>query len=64
MIFEAENVPNDLYGYIYVFKKDDSMIKDDKENTTQYRCYRNLEVAEVIKVYYKDFEKYFKRKIK
>lgn len=61
MIFEVNNLPVDLFGYVYVFQKDDSIIKDNHEYTTQYRCYHNLKPIDVIKVYYKDFAKYFKR---
>lgn len=64
MVFEAKYIPDDLYGYIYVFKKDSTMIKDEEKNTTQYRCYHDLPTVDVIKVFYKDFEKYFERKIK
>ncbi len=61
MEFEVENMPEDLVGYIYIFKKDDSMIKDNHEHTTQYRCYHNLKPIDVVQVYYKDFADYFKR---
>ena len=61
MIFEVENLPNDLNGYIYVFEKNEEMIKDNKKFTTQYRCYKELIPQKVIKVYYKDFENYFER---
>jgi hypothetical protein len=61
MTFEVENLPDDLSGYIYVFEKTEEMIKDNKKFTTQYRCYNELIPQKIIKVYYKDFEKYFKR---
>ena len=61
MIFEVDNLPDDLYGYIYIFDKSDDMIKDSHEYTTQYRCYHNLIPQKVIKVNYKDFEEYFNR---
>ena len=61
MIFEVENLPGDLNGYIYVFEKNEEMIKDNKKFTTQYRCYKELIPQKVIKVYYKDFENYFER---
>ncbi len=61
MIFDVNNLPEDLFGYIYVFAKDDSTIKDNHEYTTQYRCYHIVKPIDVIKVYYKDFEEYFKR---
>ncbi len=61
MIFEVDNLPEDLYGYIYIFNKEEDMIKDDHQFTTQYRCYHDLEPKRVIKVNYKDFENYFVR---
>lgn len=61
MFFEVENLPDDLYGYVYVFAKGSDMIKDDDECTTQYRCHHSLEPIDVVKVYYKDFAKYFNR---
>lgn len=63
MCFQVENIPDDLYGYIYVFKKDNDMIKDNHEFTTQYRCYHSLKPIDVVKVYYKDFSDYFEREV-
>ncbi len=63
MIFEVNDLPEDLFGYVYVFQKDDSIIKDNHEYTTQYRCYHNLKPIDVIQVHYKDFAEYFKRDI-
>ena len=61
MIFRVDNLPDDLYGYIYVFNKTDDMIKDNHEYTTQYRCYHELRPVDIVKVYYKDFADYFSR---
>ena len=61
MNFQVENLPDDLYGYVYVFNKTDDMIKDNHECTTQYRCYHELRPIDVVKVYYKDFADYFSR---
>ena len=61
MIFEVDNLPDDLCGYIYVFDKSDDMIKDNHQFTTQYRCYHHLIPKKVIKIYYKDFEEFFNR---
>ena len=61
MIFEVDYLPDDLYGYIYVFEKNGNMIKDNHQHTTQYRCYHSLVPQKVIKIYYKDLEKYFLR---
>ena len=61
MVFEADNIPHDLSAYIYIFQKSEDMIKDNRQFTTQYRCYHNLTPQKVIKVYYKDFEQFFSR---
>lgn len=61
MLFSVENLPDDLYGYIYVFDKTDDIRKDNHEYTTQYRCYHELHPIDVVKVYYKDFADYFSR---
>lgn len=61
MLFSVENLPDDLYGYVYVFDKIDNMIKDNHEYTTQHRCYHELRPIDVVKVYYKDFADYFSR---
>ncbi|MBE6153777.1 MAG: hypothetical protein E7166_06100 [Firmicutes bacterium] len=63
MSFEVDILPEDLYGYIYVFDNNDEIIKDNFEYTTQYRCYHNLNPIDVIKVYYRDFADYFNREI-
>ncbi len=63
MTFEVENLPGDLYGYVYIYEKTDDMIKDNHDLTTQYRCYHYLEPQKVIKVNYKDFENFFLREI-
>lgn len=61
MEFEIDNMPEDLFGYVYVFKNDNSMIKDNQEYTTQYRCYHKIKPIDVIQVSYKDYEEYFLR---
>ena len=61
MIFEVDNLPDDLCGYIYIFENDGDMIKDNYQFTTQYRCYHDLIPQKVIKVNYKDFEDFFVR---
>ena len=61
MLFSVENLPDDLYGYVYVFDKIDDMIKDNHEYTTKHRCYHELRPIDVVKVYYKDFADYFSR---
>ena len=58
MIMENVNVFDDIIGYIYVFKKDNSMIKDN--NTYQYKCYHQLVPIDIIKVKYQEYKKYYK----
>ncbi len=53
------NVSDDMVGYVYVFEKDNSMIKDN--DTYQYKCYHCLEPIDVIKVKYKDYKKYYEK---
>lgn len=62
MVFDVDNLPDDLCGYIYIFEKSEDMIKDNHKFTTQYRCYHDLISRKVIKVNYKDFEDFFCRK--
>ena len=61
MVFEVDNLPDDLYGYVYIFDNSDDMIKDNHQFTTQYRCYHDLTPQKVIKVNYKDLEECFGR---
>lgn len=61
MLFSVENLPDDLYGYVYVFNKAEDMRKDNHEYTIQYRCYHELCPIDVVKVYYKDFADCFSR---
>ena len=51
------NIPDDIIGYVYVFLKDDYMIKDD--DSYQYKCYKELVPIDVIEVSYRDFSKYY-----
>ena len=48
---------DDLIGFIYVFKKDDSMIKDEK--SYQYKCFREIKPIDVVEVRYGDFSSYY-----
>lgn len=61
MFFQVDNLPDDLYGYVYVFNKKKDMIKDNHEQTLQYRCYHRIQPDDVIKIYFRDFAKYFNR---
>ena len=61
MSFEVDNLPEDLYAYVHVFEINDDIVKDNKKNTTQYRCYKEIKPIDIVKVNYKDFESYFDR---
>lgn len=50
-------INSDIVGYIYVFKKDDDMIKDN--NSYQYKCFKELIPIDIIEVHYKDYEKHY-----
>ena len=56
-IRDVEYIDEDIIGYIYVFKKDDRMIKDDK--SYQYKCYSELKPHDIVEVKYKDFKQYY-----
>lgn len=60
-LMKMKNVKIDenIYGYIYVFKKDKDMIKDD--DSYQYKCYKEKEPIDIVKIYYKDYKKYYKK---
>lgn len=48
---------DDIIGYVYVFLKDDSMIKD--EESYQYKCFGNLKPIDVVLVRYGDYSSYY-----
>lgn len=50
-------IDENIIGYIYVFKRDNDMIKD--KNTYQYKCYKELIPIDIIEVKYKDYKKYY-----
>lgn len=50
-------IDRNLIGYIYVFEKDNDMIKD--EDSYQYKCFKSIKPVDIVKVIYKDFEDYF-----
>lgn len=60
MIMENVNIESDIIGYIYVFKKDNDMVKDD--NSFQYKCYKELIPIDVIEVNYSDYSNYYEVK--
>ena len=57
MLFSVENLPDDLYGYVYVFDKTDDMIKDN--DSYQYKCYKSKKPIDIIEVIYRDFKNYY-----
>ena len=58
MIMKNVNIEDNIKGYIYVFQKDNSMIKD--ENTYQCKCYHTLKPTDVIEIKYNDYKEYYK----
>lgn len=60
MTMENVNIDEDIVGYIYVFFKDDDMIKDN--DSYQYKCFKEKQPIDTIKISYKDFKKYYKVK--
>lgn len=60
MTMSNVNIAEDMIGYIYVFLKGDSMIKD--ENSYQYKCYEELYPFGVVEIHYRDFSKYYELK--
>ena len=60
MIMENVNIDVNILGYIYVFKKDNSMIKDEK--SYQYKCYTELVPTDIIEIKLKDYIKYYEIK--
>ncbi len=51
-------VPDNLKGYIYVFKYDDKFT-NDPQGSLQYKYYGNLEPIKIINVNYNDFKQYY-----
>lgn len=48
---------DDIIGYIYVFLKDDDMVKD--EESYQYKCFKKLKPVDVVIVRYGDYSSYY-----
>lgn len=57
MIMENVIIDEEIRGYIYVFTKEHSMIKDN--DSYQYKCFEELIPIDRIEVCYKDYKKYF-----
>lgn len=58
MTMENVNISENIIGYIYVFKKDDRIIKDN--DSYQYKCYEELIPLDIVTINYKDYSKYYK----
>lgn len=58
MVMKNVNVDENIVGYIYVFKKDDDMVKDP--HSYQYKCHKSLIPIDVVEIKYKDYKKYYK----
>ena len=57
MTMKNVRINEDIFGYIYFFKIDKDMIKDS--DSYQYKCYKEKEPIDRVKVYYKDYKKYY-----
>ena len=58
-LMKMSNVQLDdnLIGYVYVFKKDEAMIKDSE--SYQYKCFTEIKPIDVVEVRYRDFASYY-----
>jgi len=57
MTMENVNIDENIIGYVYVFLKDDDMVKDN--DSYQYKCYKSKKPIDIIKVTYRDFKSYY-----
>lgn len=57
MTMENVNINEDITGYVYVFLKDDDMLKDS--DSYQYKCYQSKKPIDIVKVTYRDFKNYY-----
>ena len=57
MIMENVNIDENIIGYVYVFLRDDDMIKDN--DSYQYKCYKSKKPIDIIEVTYRDFKNYY-----
>ena len=51
------NLDDDILGYVYIFSKDDSMIKD--EDSYQYKCFKEIKPVDIVPVRYGVFSSYY-----
>ena len=58
MTMSNVNVSDDIVGYIYVFKKDDDMIKDS--DSLQYKCYKELIPIDIVEIRFEDYKQFYK----
>lgn len=61
MVMQNVRIDENIEGFVHVFLKTDDMLNDPK-GSTQWKSYKELKPVEVLKVKYKDFEKYFEVK--
>lgn len=57
MTMENVNIDENIIGYVYVFLKDDDMVKDN--DSYQYKCYKSKRPIDIVKVTYRDFKSYY-----
>lgn len=57
MTMENVNIDENIIGYVYVFLRDDDMIKDN--DSYQYKCYKSKKPIDIIEVIYRDFKNYY-----
>ncbi len=60
MTMHNVNISDDIIGYIYVFENGNNMIKN--KHSHQYKCYDEITPIDIVKIYYKDFKKYYEVK--
>lgn len=60
MVMENVNVDENMTGYVYVFKKDNTMIKDN--DSYQYKCFTELVPIDIIEICYSDYKEYYLNK--
>ena len=57
MTMENVNIDENIIGYVYVFLKDDDMVKDN--DSYQYKCYKQKKPIDVVEITYRDFKSYY-----
>lgn len=57
MIMSNVNTYENIIGYVYVFEKDKTMVKDPM--SYQYKCFHDLVPIDVVEVHYNDYKEFF-----